>query len=62
MSDSKNNPRNISCMPVVVFIVLLDLGKNSLFMDRHYTNSGTGARLTRQVPAVGGLCKRPVFF
>ena len=35
MSDSENNPRNISHMPVVVFIVLLDFGKNSLFMDRH---------------------------
>ena len=31
----KNNPRNISHMPVVIFMVLFDLGKNSLFMDRH---------------------------
>ena len=35
MSDLKNNPRNISHMPVVIFIVLLDFGKNALFVDRH---------------------------
>jgi hypothetical protein len=36
MSGSKNNPRNISHMPVVVFIALLDLEKKSSFVYRHY--------------------------
>jgi hypothetical protein len=36
LSDSKNNPRNIGNMPVVIFIVLLDLGKKSSFVKRHY--------------------------
>jgi hypothetical protein len=35
LSDSKNNPRNMGNMVVVIFIVLLDLGKKSSFVDRH---------------------------
>jgi hypothetical protein len=34
VSGSKNNPRNIGHMPVVIFIALLDLGKKSSFVDR----------------------------
>ena len=36
LSDSKNCPRNINYMPADIFFVLLDLGKNILFLDRHY--------------------------
>ena len=35
MSGLINNPFNIRHMPVAIFIVLLDLGKNALFVDRH---------------------------
>ena len=36
---SKNYPRNINHMPVVIFVACLDLEQKSLFMDGHYLNS-----------------------
>jgi hypothetical protein len=33
---SKNNPRNINYMPVVIFFACLDLEQKSSFMDGHY--------------------------
>jgi hypothetical protein len=32
---SKNNPRNITHMPVVIFLICLDLEQKSSFMDGH---------------------------
>jgi hypothetical protein len=39
---SKNNPRNIKNMPVVIFFACLDLEQKSSFMDGHYLVLGTG--------------------
>jgi hypothetical protein len=39
VSDLISNPRNIRNMPVVIVIVLLDLGKKSSFVDKHYFSS-----------------------
>jgi hypothetical protein len=33
---SKNNPRNIKHMPVVIFFTGLDLKQKSSFLDGHY--------------------------
>ena len=35
LSDEKNNPRNMNNISLVIFFVLLDLGKTSSFLDRH---------------------------
>ncbi len=48
-SDSKFNPRNTQCIPVVKILERLDLEQTILFMDGHYVTSKDQ----------GGLCPQP---